>query len=257
MLLAIDLGNTNIKFAVFDGKEIAATFRLTTDMPRTSDEFGIAIRSLLESNQVASDSIKAAIIASVVPDVMHALHNSIVKFFGIEPMIVGPGTKTGIRLVKTNPSEAGSDRIVDGVAALDMFGGPVIVVDYGTATKFDYFSAEHVFESAVTCPGIMLSARSLWSGTAKLPQIEITDPGTIMAKDTITSLQAGILYSHIGEAEYIIRRLKEESKENANDFKVVATGGLAGTIYSKTDEIEFLEPNLTMHGLRIIYEKNT
>lgn len=254
MLLAIDIGNTNIKFAVFDGAEIVSTFRLTTDMPRTSDEFGISMRSLLESNDVDPASVDAAIIASVVPDVMHSLNNAILKFFGITPIIVGPGTKTGIKLVKTNPNEVGSDRIVDGVAALEMYGGPVIVVDYGTATKFDYFSAEHVFESAVTCPGIVLSARSLWSGTAKLPQIEITDPGSIMCKDTITSLQAGILYGHIGEAEYIIRRLKEESTEE--NIKVIATGGLAGTIFSKTDEIEFLEPNLTMHGLRIIYEKN-
>lgn len=254
MLLAIDLGNTNIKFAVFDGKEIAATFRLTTDIPRTSDEYGIAIRALLESSKVAPETIDAAIIASVVPEVMHALNNAIIKYFDIHPLIVGPGTKTGIRLVKTNPNEAGSDRIVDGVAALELYGGPVIVVDYGTATKFDYFSAEHVFESAVTCPGILLSARSLWAGTAKLPQIEITDPGSIMCKDTNTSLQAGILYGHIGEAEYIIRRLKAESKEE--NIKVVATGGLAGTIFSKTEEIEYLEPNLTMHGLRIIYEKN-
>lgn len=254
MLLAIDLGNTNIKFAVFDKSEIVATFRLTTDMPRTSDEYGIAIRSLLESNGVHPSSIDASIIASVVPNVMHSLNNAILKFFNIQALIVGPGTKTGIKLVKTNPNEVGSDRIVDGVAALELFGGPVIVVDYGTATKFDYFSAEHVFESAVTCPGIMLSARSLWSGTAKLPQIEITDPGSIMCKDTITSLQAGILYGHIGEAEYIIRRLKAESKEE--NIKVVATGGLAGTIFSKTDEIEFFEPNLTMHGMRIIYEKN-
>ena len=254
MLLAIDLGNTNIKFAVFDEKEIIATFRLTTDMPRTSDEFGIAIRSLLETDGVDPADIDAAIIASVVPNVMHSLNNAILKFFKIHPLIVGPGTKTGIKLVKTNPNEVGSDRIVDGVAALELYGGPVIVVDYGTATKFDYFSADHVFESAVTCPGIMLSARSLWSGTAKLPQIEITDPGTIMCKDTITSLQAGILYGHIGEAEYIIRRLKEESKED--NIKVVATGGLAGTIFTKTREIEFLDPNLTMHGMRIIYEKN-
>ena len=254
MLLAIDLGNTNIKFAVFDDKEIVATFRLTTDMPRTSDEFGIAIKSLLESNGVDPSEIDASIIASVVPNVMHALNNAIIKFFKLHPLIVGPGTKTGIKLVKTNPNEAGTDRIVDGVAALEMYGGPVIVVDYGTATKFDYFSADHVFESAVTCPGIMLSAKSLWSGTAKLPQIEITDPGSIMCKDTITSLQAGILYGHIGEAEYIIRRLKKESKEE--DIKVVATGGLANTIFAKTSEIEFFEPNLTMHGLRIIYEKN-
>ncbi len=254
MLLAIDLGNTNIKCAIFDGKEITATFRLTTDKLRTSDEFGISIRSLLEFDGIKISDIDSAVIASVVPNVMHSLNNAVKKFFGIEPLIVGPGTKTGIKLVKTNPNEVGSDRIVDGVAALEMYGGPVIVVDYGTATKFDYFSADHVFESAVTCPGIMLSAQSLWSGTAKLPQIEITDPGSIMCKDTTTSLQAGILYGHIGEAEYIIRRLKAESKEE--NIKVVATGGLASTIYSKTDEIEFLEPNLTMHGLRIIYEKN-
>ena len=254
MLLAIDLGNTNIKCAIFDGKEITATFRLTTDKLRTSDEFGISIRSLLEFDGIKITDIDSAVIASVVPNVMHSLNNAVKKFFNIEPLIVGPGTKTGIKLVKTNPNEVGSDRIVDGVAALEMYGGPVIVVDYGTATKFDYFSADHVFESAVTCPGIMLSAQSLWSGTAKLPQIEITDPGSIMCKDTTTSLQAGILYGHIGEAEYIIRRLKAESKEE--NIKVVATGGLASTIYSKTDEIEFLEPNLTMHGLRIIYEKN-
>ena len=254
MLLAIDLGNTNIKCAIFDGKEITATFRLTTDKLRTSDEFGISIRSLLDFDGIKISDIDAAVIASVVPNVMHSLNNAVKKFFNIEPLIVGPGTKTGIKLVKTNPNEVGSDRIVDGVAALEMYGGPVIVVDYGTATKFDYFSADHVFESAVTCPGIMLSAQSLWSGTAKLPQIEITDPGSIMCKDTTTSLQAGILYGHIGEAEYIIRRLKAESKEE--NIKVVATGGLASTIYSKTDEIEFLEPNLTMHGLRIIYEKN-
>ncbi len=254
MLLAIDLGNTNIKLAVFDGKEIIATFRLTTDMPRTSDEFGVAMRSLLENDGVSAKDIDAAIIASVVPNVMHSLNNAILKFFGIQPLIVGPGTKTGIKLVKTNPNEVGSDRIVDGVAALEMYGGPVIVVDYGTATKFDYFSADHVFESAVTCPGIMLSAKTLWSGTAKLPQIEITDPGSIMCKDTTTSLQAGILYGHIGEAEYIIRRLKEESKEE--NIKVVATGGLASTIFAKTNAIEYFEPNLTMHGMRIIYEKN-
>lgn len=254
MLLAIDLGNTNIKFAVFKEKEIVATFRLTTNMPRTSDEFGISIRALLESDGVEPSSIDAAIIASVVPNVMHSLNNAIIKFFDIKPLIVGPGTKTGIKLVKTNPNEVGSDRIVDGVAALELYGGPVIVVDYGTATKFDYFSKDHVFESAVTCPGIMLSASSLWSGTAKLPQIEIIDPGSIMCKDTVTSLQAGILYGHIGEAEYIIRRLKAESKEE--NIKVVTTGGLANTIYSKTDEIEFFEPDLTMHGLRIIYEKN-
>ena len=163
---------------------------------------------------------------------------------------------TGIRLIKTNPAEVGPDRIVDGVAALALYGGPVIVVDYGTATTFDFFSAEGAFESGVTCPGIMLSMRALWSGTAMLPEIQIKDPGTIMAKNTETSLQAGILYGTIGEAEYIIDRLKAESGADPATVKVVATGGLASTIAEATDRIQYLEPNLTMYGLKIIYDKN-
>ncbi|MCQ2530932.1 MAG: type III pantothenate kinase [Lachnospiraceae bacterium] len=254
MLLAIDVGNTNIKFAFFEGEKIIRTFRLTTQTERTSDEFGMYIQGLSEDFGIKKEDIDGVVISSVVPNVMHALNNSIKKFLNLTPLIVGPGVKTGIKLVKTNPSEVGSDRIADGVAALNMYGGPVIVVDYGTATKFDYFSADGVFESAVTCPGLIISARALWGGTARLPEIEIKDPGTIMAKDTITSLQAGIMYGHIGEAEYIINRLKAESKEK--NIKVVATGGLSNIIAQGTDAIQFVEPDLLMHGLRIIYEKN-
>ncbi|MCQ2513160.1 MAG: type III pantothenate kinase [Lachnospiraceae bacterium] len=254
MLLAIDVGNTNIKFAFFEGEKIVRTFRLTTQTERTSDEFGMYIQGLSEDFGIKKEDIDGVVISSVVPNVMHALNNSIKKFLNLTPLIVGPGVKTGIKLVKTSPSEVGSDRIADGVAALNMYGGPVIVVDYGTATKFDYFSADGVFESAVTCPGIIISARALWGGTARLPEIEIKDPGTIMAKDTITSLQAGIMYGHIGEAEYIINRLKAESKEK--NIKVVATGGLSNIISQGTDVIQYVEPDLLMHGLRIIYEKN-
>lgn len=254
MLLAIDVGNTNIKFAFFQGKDIIRTFRLTTQTERTSDEFGMYIQGLTEDFGIKKEDIDGVVISSVVPDVMHALNNSIKKFLNLTPMIVGPGVKTGIKLIKTNPNEVGSDRIADGVAALNLYGGPIIVVDYGTATKFDYFSADGVFESAVTCPGILISARALWGGTARLPEIEIKNPGTIMAKDTITSLQAGIMYGHIGEAEYIINRLKAESKEK--DIKVVATGGLSNIIFAETDAIQYFEPDLLMHGLRIIYEKN-
>ena len=254
MLLAIDVGNTNIKFAFFEGEKIVRTFRLTTQTERTSDEFGMYIQGLSEDFGIKKEDIDGVVISSVVPNVMHALNNSIKKFLNLTPLIVGPGVKTGIKLVKTNPSEVGSDRIADGVAALNMYGGPVIVVDYGTATKFDYFSADGVFESAVTCPGLIISARALWGGTARLPEIEIKDPGTIMAKDTITSLQAGIMYGHIGEAEYIINRLKAESKEK--NIKVVATGGLSNIISQGTDAIQYVEPDLLMHGLRIIYEKN-
>ena len=256
MLLAIDVGNTNIKVALFCENEIMTSFRLTTKTPRTSDEFGIALTALLNSNGYGVEQIDAAIVASVVPDVMHALINAFIRFFGVKPVVVGPGTKTGIRLIKTNPAEVGPDRIVDAVAALTLYGGPVIVVDYGTATKFDFFTADGGFESAVTCPGIMLSMRALWSGTAMLPEIQIKDPGSILCKNTETSLQAGILYGKIGEAEYIIDRLKKESGLDPDTIKVVATGGLAATIAEATDRIQYLEPNLTMYGLKFIYDKN-
>ena len=256
MILALDVGNTNIKAALFDGDEIVASFRLTTQVPRTSDEYGILLTTLLRSNGYEESLVDAVVIASVVPAVMHALTNASIKFFGTKPVVVGPGTKTGIRLVKTNPAEVGPDRIVDAVAALALYGGPVIVVDYGTATKFDYFTADGAFEAAVTCPGIMLSLKALWSGTAMLPEIQVKDPGTIMAKNTETSLQAGILYGKIGEAEYIIDRLKKESGVDPDTIKVVATGGLASTIAEATDRIQYLEPNLTMYGLKFIYDKN-
>ena len=256
MLLALDVGNTNIKAALFEGSEIAASFRLTTQAPRTSDEFGIALVSLIRSNGFDEAQVKAVIIASVVPKVMHALINASIRFFGTQPLVVGPGTKTGIRLIKTNPAEVGPDRIVDGVAALSLYGGPVIVVDYGTATKFDYFTAEWAFEGAVTAPGIMLSLSALWSGTAMLPEIQIKDPGSILAKNTETSIQAGILYGKIGETEYIIDRIKKESGVDPDSIKVVATGGLASVIAGATDRIQHVDPNLTMHGLKLIYDKN-
>ncbi|MBR6349930.1 MAG: type III pantothenate kinase [Lachnospiraceae bacterium] len=255
MLLAVDVGNTNIKYALFEGDEIVTSFRVKTDTTKTSDELGLSLINLLKSKGYKPEVINAVIISSVVPYIMHALNNAVLKFFKIPPMIVGPGMKTGIKLVKTAPSEAGTDRIVNGVAALALYGGPVIVVDYGTATKFDLFSADGVFESAVTCPGMMLSAMTLWNGTAALPEVEIKNPGSIICKHTIPSLQAGIFYGKIGEAEYIIKKLKEEYAYDG-DIPVVATGGLAKIIFNETDCIQYLEPNLTMYGLKMIYEKN-
>ncbi len=254
MLLAIDVGNTNIKYALFEGDEIISSFRVRTDSTKTSDELAVSLAGLITGKGFDKNSISAVIISSVVPDIMHSMNNAIIKVFKIKPMLVGPGIKTGIRLVKTNPEEVGSDRIVNGVAALARYGGPVIAVDYGTATKFDLFGDDNVFESAVTCPGVMLSARALWEGAAKLSEVEITNPGSIICKNTITSLQAGILYGKIGEAEYIIKRLKKEYGHG--DMTVVATGGLSKIIFDETDCIDYWEPNLTMYGLKMIYEKN-
>ena len=193
------------------------------------------------------------IISSVVPKVMHSLTSGIIKYLHVTPIIVGPGIKTGINVAIPNPKTLGADRLVDAVAAYELYGGPVIVVDFGTATTHDLVLADGVFHSGVTTPGIRLAASALWSGTAKLPEIEITKPDTILAKDTVTSMQAGVFYGCIGQTEYIIEKIKNES--GLTDIKVVATGGLGKLISENTDKIDIYDPNLTLQGLRIIYEK--
>lgn len=254
MILGIDVGNTNIKFALMEGDEIACIFRLTTKIPKTSDEYSNDIITHFTNLGYKKSQVDGVIVSSVVPNIMHALTNALIKVFGMKAMQVGPGMKTGIKIIRANPKEVGADRIVGGVSALDLYGGPVIVCDYGTATRFDLFTEDSEFIAAVTCPGMMISAQALWGGTAKLPEIEIEDPGSIIAQDTISSLQAGILYGHIGEAEYIIDRLKRES--GLTNAKVVATGGMSSAIFPHTHMMDYLEPNLAMHGLKVLYDKN-
>lgn len=253
MLLAVDVGNTNITFGVFNNENLEATFRMTTKLPRTSDEYGITIRDLLKAKGIDWEIINDVIISSVVPNIMHSFQNSFIKYFDKKPMIVGPGVKTGIKLPIPNPNEVGSDRIVDAVGAYYMYGGPVIVIDYGTATTYDYISSDASLLAAVTSPGIRISAKALWEDAAKLPEIEIKKPASIMAKETISSMQAGLVYGYIGQTEYIIDKIKEECGEN--DVKVVATGGLGKLIADETDKIDIYDMDLTLHGLRIIYEK--
>lgn len=253
MLLAVDVGNTNITFGVFDNANIIATFRMTTKLPRTSDEYGINIRELLKAKGIDYKNIEDVIISSVVPNIMHSFQNSFIKYFDMKPMIVGPGVKTGIKLPIPNPNEVGADRIVDAVGAYYMYGGPVIVIDYGTATTYDYISSDASLLAAVTSPGIRISAKALWEDAAKLPEIEIKKPTSIMAKETISSMQAGLVYGYIGQTEYIIDKIKEECGET--NVKVVATGGLGKLIADETDKIDIYDMDLTLHGLRIIYEK--
>ena len=253
MLLTIDVGNTNITFGVFDGKEIRTTFRMMTKTPRTSDEYGIDIWDLVDYNGVRPDLIHHAIISSVVPAVMHSLSSAIIKYFKITPIIVGPGIKTGIRIVTGNPGQIGADRIVDAVGALE-YGGPVIAIDFGTATTYDLIDKDGAFLTGITAPGIRMSAKALWEDTAKLPEIEIKKPASIMAKDTIESMQAGLIYGQIGQTEYIIKNLKEAS--GLSDVSVIATGGLGRIISAETDMIDRYDPNLTLVGMRLIYEKN-
>lgn len=254
MLLAIDIGNTNITLGVFREKELLGKFRMTTKQPRTSDEYGITLRELLRNQDMNPAEIDAVIIASVVPDIMHSFGSAIIKYFGHKPIVVSAGIRTGIRVATENPRQTGPDRIVDAVAAYRLYGGPIIVVDFGTATTYDLVEPDGTFGIGVTAPGIRTSARALWGGAAMLPEIEIRKPESILAKETISSMQAGLVYGYIGQTEYIIKRLKEES--GYVDAKVVATGGLGNIIVNETDSIDYYDPDLTLKGLQLIYEKN-
>ena len=253
MLFAIDVGNTNITVGLFDKENLVKQFRMITQTSRTSDEYGVFLGEWLMLNGFTMKDITDVVISSVVPDIMHSLVSGIIKYFEVQPLIIAPGIKTGIRIAIHNPKELGADRLVDAVAAYEMYGGPVIVVDFGTATTHDLVLEDGTFSAGVTSPGIRLAANALWHGTAKLPEVEIRKVDTILGKDTVSSMQAGIFYGYVGQTEYIIRKLKEESK--LDNLKVVATGGLGKMISEATDEIDVYDPELTLHGLRIIYDK--
>ena len=253
MLFAVDVGNTNITVGLFDGKNLIKQFRMITKTSRTSDEYGVFFRQWLSINGIADKDIIDVIISSVVPNIMHSLTSGIIKFFELKPLIVAPGIKTGIRLAIPNPKELGADRLVDAVAAYEIYGGPVIVVDFGTATTHDLVLADGTFAAGVTSPGIRLAANALWTGTAKLPEVEICKVDTILGKDTVSSMQAGIYYGYIGQTEYVVKKMKEEA--GLDGIKVVATGGLGKLISEATDAIDIYDPELTLHGLRIIHDK--
>lgn len=253
MLLVVDVGNTNITLGVYKQEELLGTFRMTTKTPRTSDEYGIFILSWLQFKGLSVSDIKDTIISSVVPNIMYSFTNGIIKYLKKEPMIVGPGIKTGISIITEAPKEVGSDRIVDVAGAYYTYGGPALVIDFGTATTYDVVTEKGAFEAGITSPGIKISSNALWQKAAKLPEIEIKKPDSILAKNTITSMQAGLVYGYIGQVEYIVKKVKEEM---AMDMKVIATGGLARIIVGETDCIDIHDPDLTFKGLKIIYEKN-
>ncbi len=254
MILAIDVGNTNMTMGAYEGEKLQGTFRMMTKTPRTSDEYGVMLIQLLKSQNIDVEQLEGSVIASVVPGIMHSLLGAVTRYLHTRPLIVGPGVKTGIRIVTEDPKAIGADRIVDAVAAYVKYGGPVLVLDFGTATTYDLVTADGWFTAGVTAPGIRISSEALWKQAAMLPNIEIKKPKSILAQETITSMQAGLMYGQIGQTEYIIRKVKEESK--LDNLKVVATGGLGRTIAEETDTIDIYDSTLTLDGLRIIYDKN-
>ena len=253
MILTLDVGNTNMTGGVFKDDEIVATFRMTTKIPRTSDEYGMVLFNLLNQNQIKPEEIKDAIICSVVPDVMHSLASAMIKYLDIKPIIVGSELETGLRIQLPNPKQVGADRIVDAVAAYELYGGPVLVMDYGTATTYDLVNENGVFVGGITAPGIAISAKALWEDAAKLPKIEIAKPEHVIGNDTISSMQSGLVYGQIGQAEYLIKKVKEES--GMENVKVVATGGLGRIISESTDAIDIYDANLTLKGIYLVYKK--
>ncbi len=254
MILVIDVGNTNITCGFFRDEKLVGSFRLTTGSSRTSDEYGIEFLSLMRINNVEKADIEGVMIASVVPKVMHALVNAIIKYIGKKPYIVGPGIKTGIKIATDNPREVGPDLIVDAVAGYEIYGGPIMVIDFGTATTYIMVDDKGALFTGIFSPGIRISARALWQDAAKLPEIEIAKPSSILAKETISSMQAGLFYGQVGQTKYIIKEMKKAS--GYTDAKVVATGGLGRIIAEEIEEIDAYDPNLTLRGLQILYNKN-
>ena len=253
MLLAVDVGNSNITLGAFERERLVATFRMTTNLPRTSDEYGTEIRGLLANNGISPNAIDSAIFSSVVPDIMHSLTSAVIKYFNVTPILVEPGITTGLSIATENPRQLGADRIVDAVGAYELYGGPVIVIDYGTATTYDFVNGNGDFFAGVTSPGIRISAKALWEDAAKLPEIEIKKPSTILARETISSMQAGLIFGQIGQTEYIVKNMIKES--GLKDVKVVATGGLGKIIANETKYIQYYNPTLTLEGMRLIYAK--
>ena len=255
MLLAADIGNAEITIGIFDEDALIYSFRLTSKTERTSDEFGIAMLVSLNNRGIDASDISAAIISSVVPDIIHSFENALRKYFAVEALIVGPGIKTGLKIGAENPKEVGAALIAAAVAANHYYDSPAIIIDFSTTTTYQYISADKTFEAAVICPGIKIMANAIVENTAKLPEIEIKKPKSIMGKETISCIQAGIVYGTIGQAEYIVRRMKEESKESK--VCVIATGGFGRIIAEETDCIDIYDRELTMKGLHLIYKMNT
>jgi len=254
MLLVMDVGNTNTVVGVYDGNTLINSWRLVSDRERSADEFAIVILGLFRHHGLSHNSIDAIAVSSVVPPMMGAIEQMCRKYFGIEPLVIGPGVKTGINILYENPKEVGADRIVNAVAAYEMYGGPIIVVDFGTATTFCAISEKGEYLGGCVAPGITISTEALYQRAAKLPKVELVRPPRVICKNTVNSMQAGIIYGYVGQVDYIVKLMKKEL--GREDTKAIATGGLAGMIAEVSETIEGIEPNLTLEGLRIIYQRN-
>lgn len=254
MILVLNVGNSNITIGIYKKEKLAFNFSIETNRRKTDDEYAMQFKMLFSHVGICFEDIKGIIISSVVPPIMYVLEEMCRKYFHVKPLIVGPGVKNGLNIKYDNPREVGADRIVNAVAAVDEYGGrPLIVIDFGTANTYCYLNAKGDYLGGAIAPGITISTEALFSRTAKLPRIEINRPTTIIGKNTVSAMQAGVVYGFVGQVEGIVSRMKQTSNEDA---VVIATGNLAHLIANETKMIDIVDPLLTLKGLYIIFKRN-
>ena len=256
MLLTIDVGNTNIVFGVYKDKELLGSFRLSTNSTATSDEIGIMAVAYFERFGYRTEDVQACMIGSVVPQVMYSLTSAIIKYFGVAPLVVGTDVQTGLRFDPRcyETGHLGTDRALNCVAALEKYGAPFLIVDFGTATKIDVINEDQVYLGGTIGPGLQVSLDALVSRTAMLPRVELQMPPTVLGRNTVEQIQAGVMMGYVGNMEYLIRQTK--SAINSPNVKVIATGGLSRMIARQTEEIDIVDSTLTLDGLQIMYDRN-
>ncbi|MGI6129801.1 MAG: type III pantothenate kinase [bacterium] len=252
LLLALDVGNTHLTAGVLSGSKILNRWRLSTDRTKTEDEYGLFLHQLFTISRLDLNNVDGVVIASVVPPLTGILEKLSRRYFGQEPLMVCPGMDTGIKVCYDNPLEVGADRIANAVAAYSLYGGPCIVVDFGTATTLDVISDQGDYLGGAIAPGILTATEALFSKAAKLPRIDLVDPGSAIGKNTVVSMQAGIVYGFAGQVDALVRRITAELKEKP---VVIATGGLSPLVAAQSETIAQVDLDLTLTGLRLIYER--